>query len=90
MSDERLFILLRIVLWFVRPHHHGVPGNLHAVRKLRGGLVTPLRIAVFLRVALPRSVVLPQGAAGEAKFCDRTSKPTPTCSAVQLWFRPRT
>ena len=64
-ANCRLFILLCLVLRLVRPHHHGVPGTRHAVRKLHGGLVTPLRVAILLLVALARSMVLPQGTTGE-------------------------
>ena len=64
----RLFIMpiLSFVLLLVRPHHHSVPGTRHAVRKLHGGLVTPLRVAILLLVALARSMVLPQDAASSA------------------------
>ena len=64
-ANCRLFVLLCLVLRLIRPHHHSVPGTRHVVRKLHGGLVTPLWVAILLLVALARSMVLPQDAAGE-------------------------
>ena len=65
MNKLRLLIRLRLVILHVRPHHHRVAEALRAIRKLKVRLVSPLRETVLLLVALARSVILPQGAAGE-------------------------
>ena len=77
----RLVIFVHRVVRLVRPHHHGVRCHitvqcpyLHAFRKLHGGLVAPLRVAVLLLVALARSVELP-GHNRRRKFCSLRNQP---------------
>ena len=81
MGNWRLIIFFRLFVCLVRPHHDGVRCHitmlvpkLHAFRKLHGGFVAPLRVAVLLLVALARSVELP-GHNRRRKFCSLRNQP---------------
>ena len=98
-ADCRLFMMPIIcVVFIVRPHHHGVPGTRHAVRKLHGGLVAPLRVAELRLVTHARSMVLPQDAAGEGSSAAfeihlsprRTLMQRSSYGSIHAEYKPRT
>ena len=77
-GNWRLLIFISLVLRFVRPHYHTVPVNRAVVRELHRRLVTPLRVAVLLLVALARFVVLPQKGKSSVQFMLATEQSQPS------------